>query len=142
MLMLALLAVPAAAQDPLRLSIMPRFYPEKIAAMIRPLPACLANRTGLSFVDVPTRNNSDSEAHIRDGRIDVGFENPILYARISDLRRCCAHGVGGRGLRIVPWYLSDSNGRPPPALAGLEGPAHHDGGVNLGGYLSQKKRSA
>jgi phosphonate transport system substrate-binding protein len=137
--MVSVAALPAAAQDPIRVSMMPRFYPEKIASMIRPLIAYLSAKTGLSFIDVPTKNNADFEARIRDGQIDLGFENPILYVRISDVQEVVLTAAEGEGSGL---YRGIVLTRPESPLRKLQELKNKSvmivGETSGGGYLSQR----
>lgn len=139
LLLLLVLAMPAMAQEPIRLSMMPRFYPEKIASMIRPLIAYLSVKTGLQIVDVPAKNNADFESRIRDGQIDVGFENPILYARISDVHEVALTAAEGEGSGLYRGIVLTQPGSSLQRLQDLKNKNIMTvGETSGGGYLSQK----
>jgi phosphonate transport system substrate-binding protein len=138
--LLLALAMPATAQpEPIRFSMMPRFYPEKIASMIGPLIVYLSGKTGLQFVDVPASNNADFESHIRGGQIDIGFENPILYARLSDVHEVALTASEGEGSGLYRGIVLTQSGSSLQRLQDLKNKNIMTvGETSGGGYLSQK----
>ena len=133
------LAGPASAQDTVRFSMMPRFYPEKIASMVRPLLEYLAQKTGMKLVEVPTRSNADFEARLRDGQIDIGFENPILYARVSDVHDVVLMAAEGGGAGLYRGVVLTPAGSALQKLQDLRGKnVMIVGETSGGGYLSQR----
>ena len=137
--LLLALAMPATAQEPIRFSMMPRFYPEKIASMIRPLFVYLSGKTGMQFVDVPAKNNADFESRIRDGQIDIGFENPILYARISDVHEVALTASEGESSGLYRGIVLTQSGSSLKRLQDLKNKKIMTvGETSGGGYLSQK----
>jgi len=127
------------AEEPFRFSMMPQFYPERINQMTGPLIKYLENGCGKKITPVMTRNNSDYEAVIRKGDVEIAYQNPMIYNNIYDIHEAVAVGVspeGGdkyRGLVIV------SSNSPVTALSELKGKTIMIVGKNTGGgYLSPK----
>jgi phosphonate transport system substrate-binding protein len=139
LLLLLASAMPATAQESIRFSMMPRFYPEKIASMVRPLIEYLSSKTGMKFVDVPTKNNADFESRIRDGQIDIGFENPILYARISEVHEVALTASEGDDSGLYRGIVLTQPGSSLRRLQDLKNKNIMTvGETSGGGYLSQK----
>ncbi|WP_027360623.1 phosphate/phosphite/phosphonate ABC transporter substrate-binding protein [Desulforegula conservatrix] len=127
------------AEDTYRFSMMPQFYPERIARMTEPLVKYLEKGCSRKITPVMTMNNSDYEASIRKGDVEIAYQNPMIYNSISDVHEAVVVGVspdGGdkyRGLVIVP------SNSPVTALSELKGKTVMIVGKNTGGgYFSPK----
>jgi len=127
------------AEDSYRFSMMPQFYPERIAQMTEHLIKYLENGCGKKITPVMTKNNTDYETAMKKGEVEIGYQNPIMYNNVSELHEVVAVGVsaeGGdkyRGLIIIP---SDS---PIDRIADLKGETVMIVGKNtVGGYLSPR----
>ena len=107
-LWLAAAPLPAVAQQGYKLAMMPRYFPERITQMITPLAEYLAERTGRRVMTVLTRDNGDYEKSLRSERIEIGYQNPLVYVDVSDVHEAVAMAVQGqagdkyRGIVIVP----------------------------------------
>lgn len=127
------------SEDLYRLSMMPQFYPERITQMTEPLVKYLEKGCDKKIAPVMARNNSDYEAMIKKGDVEIAYQNPMIYNSISDIHEVVAVGVspeGGdkyRGLVIVP------SNSPVTALSELKGKNIMIVGKNTGGgYFSPK----
>lgn len=80
-----------------KLSMLPRYFPEKLNAMITPLAAYLSLETGNSIVPVLTANFASYQTELLQGKIYIGYENPLVYVKISQAHEVLATAVKGKG---------------------------------------------
>ena len=80
-----------------KLSMLPRYFPEKLTAMITPLAAYLSRETEQTIVPVLTDNFASYEAELLKGNIVIGYENPLVYVNVSGTHEVLATAVKGRG---------------------------------------------
>jgi len=83
-ILICFLPSPLRAEEAYKMAMMPRYLPEKIKNMIQPLSEYLAQKTGLNINLVTAKNNADYENRLKNGEIDIGYGNPIVYVRASD----------------------------------------------------------
>jgi len=122
-----------------KFSMLPRYFPEKLNTMVAPFVAYLKLETGLSIEYVPTQSFADFEAQIKNGMIDIGLENPVVYTKISKQHEAVAaavedqNGQGFRGIIIT---------RPDSDIAHISDLKNKKIMIvskdSTGGYLSQK----
>lgn len=122
-----------------KLSILPRFFPEKLTAMMTPLAEYLSHETGANIQSVLTDNFAAYETTILKGDIQIGYQNPLVYVNISDSHEAIVtalKGEGGSKFRGIIIARPDS---------GLTGIADLKGKkimivskTSAGGFLSQK----
>ncbi len=121
------------------LSMLPRYFPEKLTAMITPLAAYLSEKTGSSIKPILTANFAEYEKQINDGHITIGYENPLVYVNVSAVHEVLATAIKGqggdkfRGIIIV---------RPDSGIKSIADLKDRQimivGKTSAGGYLSQK----
>jgi phosphonate transport system substrate-binding protein len=131
-------SVPVSAED-YKLSMLPRYFPKRIRSMIDPLAEYLAQKTGLAIKPVLTKDFTEYENRIKSGDIAIGYENPLVYAKVSKAHEVLAmaiKGVGGdkfRGIVIA---------RPDSGIESIRDLRHKKimivGKTSAGGFLSQK----
>ena len=80
-----------------KLSMLPRYFPEKLTAMITPLAAYLSRETGKTVEPVLTGNFASYEAELLKGKIAIGYENPLVYVNVSGSHEVLATAVKGKG---------------------------------------------
>lgn len=80
-----------------KLSMLPRFFPEKLTAMITPLAAYLSLETGYTIVPVLTDNFASYQTELLQGTISLGYENPLVYINVSHAHEVIATAVKGKG---------------------------------------------
>lgn len=135
----AILVPSVVAADGYKVSILPRFYPERLTAMMSPLVDYLKEQTGKDFKLVLTKNFEDYENRLNSGEIEVGYENPLVYTRVAARQEVVAMAVdreGGDGFRGIVITRPDSGIR---SLADLRGKrVMIVGETSAGGFLSQK----
>ncbi len=129
---------PAIGQE-YKLSILPRYFPEKLTSMMTPLARYLSKETGFNVQPVLTDNFADYEAEINKGEIVIGYENPLVYINISKNHEVVARAVKGKGgdkFRGIIITRPDSGINTISALKGKN--IMIVGKTSAGGYLSQK----
>ncbi len=123
-----------------KLSMLPRYFPEKLIVMITPLASYLSKKTGLKIVPVLTKNFADYRARILLNRdIAIGYENPMVYVKISSAHEAIAtaiKGAGGDRFRGIVITRPDSGITQLSFLKGKK--VMIVGKTSAGGYLSQK----
>jgi len=129
---------PTFAEDQ-KLSMLPRYFPEKLTAMITPLAAYLSKETGISFKPILTDNFASYEATLLKGQVAIGYENPLIYVNVSDSHEVIATAVkgdGGNKFRGIIITRPDSDISTISALKGKN--VMIVGKTSAGGFLSQK----
>lgn len=122
-----------------KLSMLPRYFPEKLTAMITPLAAYLSSETRVSFEPVLTDNFASYEAELLKGKIAIGYENPLIYVNVSGSHEVIATAVKGKGgdkFRGIIITRPDSGISKVSALKGKK--VMIVGKSSAGGFLSQK----
>ena len=130
--------VSAHAED-MQLSMLPRYFPEKLTAMITPLASYLSRESGAVYKPVLTDNFADYEAEILKGNIIIGYENPLVYVNVSDVHEVIAtavKGAGGDKFRGIIITRPDSGISKVSALKGKK--VMIVSKTSAGGFLSQK----
>ncbi len=132
-------SAPAYGQDVYKLSMLPRYFPEKIKAMITPLAKYLSEETGLTIRPVLTKDFSEYEKSIDNNEIQIGYQNPLVYVNVDDVHDVVAMAVKGeqgdkfRGIIIT---------RPDSSITDIDQLLHKKimivSKTSAGGFLSQK----
>ncbi len=122
-----------------KISMLPKYYPDKLTAMITPLAKYLSEETGENITPVLTDNFDQYEKKILSGDIQIGYQNPLVYVNVSKESEVLATAVqrhGGdkfRGIIIV---------RPDSDIRGVIDLRDRSIMIvsknSAGGYLSQK----
>ena len=85
------------ASDGYTFSMLPRFFPEKIKSMINPLVNYLSNELGMQIKPIMTKDFTDYENRLKNGEIEIGYENPVVYTIVSKEHEVVAMAVKGKG---------------------------------------------
>jgi phosphonate transport system substrate-binding protein len=85
------------AGDGYTFSMLPRFFPEKINSMITPLVNYLSNELGMQIKPIMTKDFTDYEDRLKNGEIEIGYENPVVYTIVSKEHEVIAMAVKGKG---------------------------------------------
>jgi phosphonate transport system substrate-binding protein len=96
-LLLSCLNVSAVYAQEQKLSILPRFFPEKINAMMQPLASYLSRETGMNIDSVLMDNFADYKTAVLQGKVGLGYENPLVYVEVSSAHEVLATAVKGKG---------------------------------------------
>jgi len=118
---------------------LPRYFPKKIRGMINPLADYLSRKTGFKIKAVLTKDFAEYENRLKSGDIEIGYQNPLVYIKVSGVHEVLAmaiKGAGGdkfRGIIIT---------RPDSGIKSIKD-LHNKkimivGKTSAGGYLSQK----
>lgn len=121
-----------------RISILPRFFPDKLTAMMTPLLAYLRDQTGLELELVLMKDFQEYEKRLQAGEIAMGFQNPLVYTRVASRHEAVAMAreQGEDRFRGIVIARPDN---PIQQLADLKGKrVMMVGETSAGGYLSQK----
>ena len=97
LLVFALSSLGSVQAEEYKLSMLPRYFPEKLNSMITPLAAYLSLETGNSVVPVLTANFASYQTELLQGKIVIGYENPLVYVKVSDAHEVLATAVKGKG---------------------------------------------
>ncbi|ACN14023.1 putative methyl-accepting chemotaxis protein [Desulforapulum autotrophicum HRM2] len=127
------------AGDKYKLSMLPRYYPKKIKEMIVPLAEYLSKEIGATITAVLTKDFTEYENQLKNGEIEIGFENPLVYTKVSQKHEVLAMAIqekGGNQFRGIIITRPDSNIQ-------LFSDLRHKkiiivGKTSAGGFLSQK----
>lgn len=121
------------------LSMLPRYFPEKLTAMITPLSSYLSRETGNSIKPILTDNFAQYEGEVLKGSIAIGYQNPLVYVNVSSRHEVLATAVKGKGgdrFRGIIISRPDSGITSISDLKGKE--VMIVSRTSAGGYLSQK----
>lgn len=131
-------SVPVRAED-YKLSMLPRYFPKRIRSMIDPLAEYLSEKTSFAIKPVLTKDFTEYENSIKSGDIAIGYQNPLVYAKVSKVHEVLAmaiKGTGGdkfRGIVIA---------RPDSGIESIRDLRNKKimivGKTSAGGFLSQK----
>lgn len=132
-------SAPLMAEDTIELSMLPRYFPKRIRSMINPLADFLAQKTGLKIKAVLTKDFAEYEKNIKNGDIEIGYENPVVYVKVSGVHEVLAIAIkGDGGDRFRGIIIS----RPDSSVKSIKDLLHKKimivGKTSAGGYLSQK----
>ncbi len=122
------------AGDTYKLSMLPLYSSIEINKKIGILSEYLSQKTGLKIEPVVTSDFSQYENKIKNGSIDFGYENPLVYTLVSDRHEVIVSDKNKfRGIIIARTdsgisTLEDLRGKKV-SIVGLR---------SAGGYLSQK----
>ncbi len=121
------------------LSMLPRYYSDKLTKMMSPLADYLSEQTGEKVRLELTKNFTDYENKLGDGTIDIGYENPFVFSNVVSSHEAIAMAVDkrdGEKFRGIVISRPDSGVK---TLADLTGKTVMIvGETSAGGYLSQK----
>lgn len=131
--------VTASAEEVLRLSMLPRHSAESISSGITPLAQHLSKALGIKVEPVVMSDFAKYEQGIANGNIDIGYENPLIYANQSGVHEAvamAAKGTDGVRFRGIIITRSDSAIVEMRDLVGKT--VSIVGRTSAGGFLSQK----
>jgi phosphonate transport system substrate-binding protein len=127
------------AQETYQLSMAPQSASDDINSRISPLADYLSQKTKTNIEVVITNNYDQYETQLKNGSIDMGYENPYIYTLVSKTHEVLAMAIKGnnqdkyRGIIIT---RKDSNVQLLEDLRGKR--VAIVGHTSAGGYLSQK----
>lgn len=127
------------AEDVYEFSMLPRYFPKKIKSMIAPLAEHLSGEIGVSVNPVLTKDFTEYETRLKNGEIEIGYENPLVYTKVSDSHEVLAMAVKGKGGDRFRGIII---ARPDSDIQTLGDLKHKTimivGPTSAGGFLSQK----
>ncbi len=121
------------------MSMLPRYYPKKIRAMIAPLAEYISQETGATVSPVLTTDFTEYENRLKSGEIEIGYENPLVYTKVSKTHEVLVMAVKGEGGNRFRGIIIT---RPDSDIHSLGDLKHKKimivGKTSAGGFLSQK----
>jgi len=133
------LPVWSAAEEVYEFSMLPRYFPKKIHSMIDPLAAYLSGEIGAQVTPVLTKDFAEYEDRLKSGEIEIGYENPLVYTKVSESHEVVAMAIKGEGGDRFRGIII---ARPDSEVQTLGDLRHKKimivGLTSAGGYLSQK----
>ncbi len=137
LLLLGVAPGPASAES-YKVSILPRFFPEKLTAMMTPLVKYLHEETGYDIDLVLTKDFKDYESRLAKGEVAIGFQNPVVYTRITPQHQVVAMAQENGEDRFRGLVIVRPDG-PVRRLKDLKGKrVMIVSETSAGGFLSQK----
>ena len=122
-----------------KLSMLPRYFPDKLTAMITPLADYLSMETGNSIVPILTENFASYETEVLQGNIVIGYQNPLVYVHVSSKHEVLVTAVKGKGGDRFRGIIITRSGSGIKTLADLKGKEIMIvSSASAGGFLSQK----
>lgn len=122
-----------------RISMLPRYYPERLVDMMSPLVEHVREATGLDLQLILAKDFRAYEERLASGEIAIGYSNPLVYTRVSRRHQVVAMAVKGEGGDRFRGILI---ARPDSGIRGLEDlPGKRVmivAETSAGGWLSQK----
>ncbi len=138
-LMIVFVSLPAKADDVYKLSMLPRFYPEVIKSMVGPLAEYFSQQDGIDVEVVPTKNFAEYQNQLKNGAIEIGYENPVVYVNVSETHEVLAMAIKGDGGDKFRGIVIS---RPDSDIRSIKDLRHKKimivGRSSAGGFLSQK----
>ncbi len=127
------------AEDVYEFSMLPRYFPKKIKSMIEPLAEHLSGEIGVSVNPVLTKDFTEYETRLKNGEIEIGYENPLVYTKVSDSHEVLAMALKGKGGDRFRGIII---ARPDSEIQTIRDLKHKTimivGPTSAGGFLSQK----
>ena len=127
------------AQETYQLSMAPQSASDDINSRISPLADYLSQKTKTNIEVVITNNYDQYETQLKNGSIDMGFENPNIYTLVSKTHQVLTMAIKGKNqdkYRGIIITRKDSNLQVLEDLRGKR--IAIVGYASAGGYLSQK----
>jgi phosphonate transport system substrate-binding protein len=128
-----------AAQENYNLSMLPRYSSNEINKRITPLAEYLSYKTGTNIEGVITNDFVQYEKQLRNGSIEMGYENPYIYTLVSEMHEVVAMAVKGKDQDKFRGIIIARKDAGLQSLEDLRGKTISIVGyTSAGGYLSQK----
>jgi phosphonate transport system substrate-binding protein len=128
-----------AAEDIYEFSMLPRYFPKKIRSMIDPLAEYLSKELGMRVNPVLAKDFTEYENRLKSGEIEIGYENPLVYTKVSRSHEVLAMAIKGKGGDRFRGIII---ARPESGIQTFRDLKHKKimivGKTSAGGYLSQK----
>jgi len=133
------LSTETLAAETYQLSMLPRYSSEEINRRISPLAAYLSKKAGVAIEPIIINNFAQYEKQLKNGGVEIGYENPYIYVLVSKTHEVLAMALKGKGgdkFRGIIIARSDSDIVSVNDLRNRK--ISIVGRTSAGGYLSQK----
>lgn len=133
------LSTETLAAETYQLSMLPRYSSEEINRRISPLAAYLSKKAGVTIEPIIINNFAQYEKQLKNGGVEIGYENPYIYVLVSKTHEVLAMALKGKGgdkFRGIIIARSDSDIVSVNDLRNRK--ISIVGRTSAGGYLSQK----
>ena len=128
-----------AAQETYNLSMLPRYSSNEINRRINPLSEYLSKKTKHNIEPVITSDFAQYEKRLKNGSIELGYENPYIYTLVSETHEVIAMAVKGIDQDKFRGIIIARNDSELLRFEDLRGKTISIVGyTSAGGYLSQK----
>jgi phosphonate transport system substrate-binding protein len=97
LLLLILSPVLCTAGEGYAFSMLPRYFPERIRSMIEPMAGHLSETLGVQVTPVLSKDFSEYENRLSSGEIEIGYEDPLVYTKVSKRHEVLAMAISGAG---------------------------------------------
>lgn len=127
------------AAETYQLSMLPRYSSEEINKRISPLAGYLSKKAGVTIEPIIINNFAQYEKQLKNGVIEIGYENPYIYVLVSQTHEVLAMALKGKGgdkFRGIIIVRSDSDIVSVNDLKNRR--ISIVGRTSAGGYLSQR----
>lgn len=129
----------SVAKDEYKFSMLPRYFPKKIRSMIEPVAEHLSEELGALVTPVLTKDFVEYENQLKSGKIEIGYENPLVYTKVSETHEVLAMAIKGEG---GDRFRGIVIARPDSDIQDITDLRHKKiiivGRTSAGGFLSQK----
>ncbi len=138
-ILLAALSAAVNAEDTYTLSMLPCYSLDEINRRVNPLADYLADKIGAKINVIITNDYSQHEKRINSGLIEMGYENPYVYAMVSKTHQALVMEVRQKNRNKFRGIIIT---RKDKAIRELKDLLHKKicivGHTSAGGFLSQK----
>lgn len=136
---LLLLSTQVFAGEIYKLSMLPRYSPEEINKRITPLAQHLSQVLNVAVDPTIMINFDEYTKRLASGKVDVGYENPYIYALVSATHEVLAMAVKGEDGDKFRGIIITKKGSGVKTVGDLKGKKIVVvSRTSAGGYLSQK----
>ena len=122
-----------------QLSMLPRYSSEEINRRISPLAGYLSKKAGVTIEPIIINNFTQYEKRLKNGVIEIGYENPYIYVLVSQTHEVLAMALKGKGGDKFRGIIIVRSGSDIVSVNDLKNRRISIvGRTSAGGYLSQK----
>jgi phosphonate transport system substrate-binding protein len=126
------------ARDEYKFAMLPRYSPSEINKRIYPLIEFLSHKLKINIKIVTTKNFMEYKNRVISGEIDIGYQNPVIYTKISNMHNALLMVIKGKDGAKFSGIIITRNDSNIVKLSQLKGKKISIVSFNsAGGYFSQ-----